>query len=452
MARSNRVPKLTHHKGSGQSVVRFDGKDHYCGPWDTKNNAPSASAQSRYHRLMAEWIAADRNARPATGTGCVTVAEICEGYLRHALGYYVKNGHLTPEYDHVRTTIKMVVQLYGELLADHFDPLALKACRQQMVERCLARTTINQHVSRIKRIFAWAGENGLADPLVYHRLHVVKGLRRGRGGREPRKRQPVSRDLVDAVRPYVSRQIWAMIELQWHSGMRPGSAVIMRTADLDTSGPIWYYRPTDHKTAYLDRELVIALGPQAQAVLKSWIRTRTEEYLFQPVEAIAEKNEVLRKERITPLWPSSINRPHARRPKKAPGEHYTVASYRRSITEACTVAAEKIWQEEHGADSQLSETFREFLRGQPSWNMQQDWLKEHGRQTRYDLKFIAFRKRMTWTPHRLRHSFATRAGEIFGHGQLDKIAAALGHANVDVTMLYAHINRKKAAEVARRIG
>jgi hypothetical protein len=79
MAHKNRIPSLTQHKASGQSVVRLDGKDHYCGPWDTRTNAPSTSAQSRYHRLIAEWIASDRNTRVATDVGPVTIAEICEG-------------------------------------------------------------------------------------------------------------------------------------------------------------------------------------------------------------------------------------------------------------------------------------------------------------------------------------------------------------------------------------
>jgi len=56
-----------------------------------------------------------------------------------------------------------------------------------------------------------------------------------------------------------------------------------------------------------------------------------------------------------------------------------------------------------------------------------------------------------WTPHQLRHAFATRAGDAFG-GQLDTIAAALGHKHIDATAIYAHLNRNKAAEVALAIG
>ncbi|GJM20467.1 MAG: hypothetical protein DHS20C15_03820 [Planctomycetota bacterium] len=30
-ANKTRVPRLCHHKATGQAVVRLDGKDHYCG-------------------------------------------------------------------------------------------------------------------------------------------------------------------------------------------------------------------------------------------------------------------------------------------------------------------------------------------------------------------------------------------------------------------------------------
>ncbi len=31
--------------------------------------------------------------------------------------------------------------------------------------------------------------------------------------------------------------------VQLLTGMRPGEAVVMRGLDLDTSGPVWFYRP-----------------------------------------------------------------------------------------------------------------------------------------------------------------------------------------------------------------
>ena len=38
---------------------------------------------------------------------------------------------------------------------------------------------------------------------------------------------------VDAVKPFVSRQVWAMIELQRLTGMRAGEVCIMRGCDIN---------------------------------------------------------------------------------------------------------------------------------------------------------------------------------------------------------------------------
>ena len=42
----------------------------------------------------------------------------------------------------------------------------------------------------------------------------------------------------------------AMIQLQRLTGMRPGEVVIMRTADIDTTGSVWHYLPASHKTEH----------------------------------------------------------------------------------------------------------------------------------------------------------------------------------------------------------
>jgi integrase len=90
---------------------------------------------------------------------------------------------------------------------------------------------------------------------------------------------------VDAVLPFVSMQVRAMIELQLFSGARPGEVCAMRTCDLDTSGRVWIYRPGFHKTEHLGRRREIYLGPRAQEVLNPWLRLDTQAYLFQPIEA-----------------------------------------------------------------------------------------------------------------------------------------------------------------------
>jgi integrase len=48
-----------------------------------------------------------------------------------------------------------------------------------------------------------------------------------------------------------------MVQFQFHSGMRAGELVIMRTCDIDTTGKVWLYRPTHHKTAHRGQTRVI---------------------------------------------------------------------------------------------------------------------------------------------------------------------------------------------------
>ena len=67
----------------------------------------------------------------------------------------------------------------------------------------------------------------MIPPSVHHGLKAVSGLRRGRADvRESEPVRPVPDAFVDAIRPHVSRQVWAMVELQRLSGMRPGEVCI----------------------------------------------------------------------------------------------------------------------------------------------------------------------------------------------------------------------------------
>jgi hypothetical protein len=103
-----------------------------------------------------------------------------------------------------------------------------------MVDSGLCRNEVNRRVRLITRAFKWAAGEELIPASVHHGLKAVDGLRRGRCGvRESEPVTPVPDVFVDAVRPHVSRQVWAMIQLERLSGMRPGEACIMRTIDVE---------------------------------------------------------------------------------------------------------------------------------------------------------------------------------------------------------------------------
>jgi integrase len=331
-------------------------------------------------------------------------------------------------------------ELYGHTVAREFGPLALKTVRQAMIDANLSRNEVNKRVKHIVRCFKWAVENELVPASVHHGLKAVSGLRRGRTeARELPPVRPVPDAYVDAIRPHVAPQIWAMIELQRFTAMRPGEVVLMRTADLDVSGRVWVYVPERHKTEHQGRERQIYLGPQAQAVLRPWLRTNLAEYLFSPGEVLEAYYVQRRSERKTPRTPSSRARKRVKRRERAPQDHYTTQSYGRAIAVGCKRAFPHPKEEEFTSRIEAApKEDRRKLRGElKAWRKEhkdelRQWHREHG-----------------WHPHRLRHNAATRLRKQYG---LDIARVILGHASPVVTEVYAEVDHEKAIRVMGEIG
>jgi integrase len=399
------VPALSHHKATGQGVVRLNGRDVYCGRFGT------ADCQANYHRTIAEWLANGRimpgpSDDNASGPEDLTINELALAYLQFADGYYRKNGEPTSEIRDIRLSIRPLRELFGTLSVRDFGPLQLKAARQVMIDSGLCRNEVNKRTRRLVRLFGWGVEEAMVPPQVHWGLKAVKGLKRGRSGvRESEPVKPVPDAFIDAVRPYVSRQVWAMVQLQRFSGMRPGEVVSIRTIDVDTSGRVWVYTPESHKTEHHGRERRIYLGPAAQEILRPWLRAELAAHLFQPREAEAERWARQRENRKTRVQPSQQNR-RSRRPRRTPGERYTTGAYG------------------HALSYGIARANREAERvGNPPIPR--------------------------WHPNQLRHNAATRLRRAFG---VDTTRAVLGHSTPVVTEVYAELDGAKAAEAMERVG
>ena len=188
--------------------------------------------------------------------------------------YYVKNGKPTTEPASIRRAIRPLRKLYGHTSARDFGPLALKAVRQAMIDSGLCRNEVNKRVGQIVRAFKWAVGEEMVPPSVHHGLQAVSGLRRGRADvRESDPVKPVPEAFVEAIRPHVSRQVWAMVELQRLTGMRPGEVCLMRSRATSTrragSGST---RPPSHKTEHHGRERRSTSGPRPRTILRPWLR------------------------------------------------------------------------------------------------------------------------------------------------------------------------------------
>ena len=386
------TPKYRKHRATGQAVVTIGGKDQYLGPHRSK------ASLLEYERVISEWLANGRQAS-ANEEGLLTVSEVLARYWKYARQHYRgKDGKPTSSVQEVKQTLRPLRRLYGHTLARDFGPLAVKAIRQVMIEEGLCRETINKRVGTIKRVFRWAVSEELVPPELHHGLSAVAGLQMGRtDAPESDAVEPISEADVQATLPHLPGIVVDMVRFQRLTGCRPGDVCIIRPCDVDRSNDVWEYRPKSHKTAYRGKERIIYVGLKAQDVLRPYLLREAEAYCFSPAESVKELRERKHARRRTPL--SCGNRPgtnRTRNPKRAPGNRYDTDSYRRAIHRACKRAeVEK------------------------------------------------------WSPNRLRHSAATEIRKKFG---LEATQTVLGHAQADVTQIYAERDAELARDVMRKIG
>ena len=209
---------------------------------------------------------------------------------------------------------------------------------------------------------------------------------------EGKKVKPVPISYIEAIQPYVSSQVWAMIQLQLLTGARPGEIVLIKIEDIDRSDEVWIFRPEKHKKDYLDIERDIYMGEKAQAIAARFMFGREpDEYLFSPREANQEA-----KSRDAQSSRRNDQKPNPKKTTRVTGNKYTVDSYRRAINRACEKAGVK-----------------------------------------------------QWSPNQLRHNAATSIRKEYG---IEAAQVILGHATADITQVYAERDKEKAITIAKKLG
>jgi integrase len=388
MTTKKRIPSYRKHKATGQAVVSIHGKDFYLGKHNT------ATSRKEYDRLIAEYLV---SGRLPSDDGC-TVVELINAFWKHAKAYYRKDGQPTSEISGYKCVLRHVRQLYGTTPVAEFGPLRLKAVRQKLIEEGWKRTTINSTIGKVRRMFRWGVEQEIVPPSVFHGLQAIVGLRKGRSEAiEPAPVLPVEDTQVALAMPQMPPTVADMVRVQRLTGMRPGEVVAMTPGEIDRAGEVWIYKPESHKTEHHERERVIPIGPKTQAILTAYLFDREpEEPLFSPNESERLRSIERRRQRKTPVQPSQRNRKQKNRQRK-PGREYTTTTYARAVRRACEDAE----------------------------------LKKH------------------WTPNQLRHTRATEIRREFG---LEAAQVTLGHAQANVTQVYAERDMQKALEVAKASG
>ena len=388
---NNRIPKYRKHRPSGRAVVTLGGKTFYLGPHGTE------ASRNEYDRLIAEWVVSGRQLPVAAGDRLrLTVSEVIGRYWQFADGYYQKEGKPTSSIYSIKDALRPVLRLYGQRPAREFGPLALKACRQVMIDDGLCRRTINKQVGAIRRWFRWAVAEELVPSDVLVRLLAVSGLLQGRTTAPDHPAvDPISEADIQATLPYLSEVVGDMVRFQRATGCRPAECCIIRPGDVDRSGEVWEYRPRRHKTQHHGKTRVIFIGPKGQAVLLPYLLRDADAYCFSPIDAEKKRRAEQHAQRKTPAgYGNGTNR--RSNPKRELGACYTSCSYRSAVHRAADKAGIE-----------------------------------------------------RWGPNRLRHSAGTEVRVKFG---LEAAQVTLGHAKADITQIYAERDFELARTVAKAIG
>ena len=426
------TPKLCRHKGTSQGYVTLNGTEHYLGTWPADNRRAPVAVRAAYDDLLARWLAGGRRLPEAVPPPHQpTVNEVIVAFVKWSQNHYaLRERGDSAEVEGIKSACGVLSELFGRLSVVSFGPKALKRVRERMIELDWARTYINKQVNRLKRMLRWAVAEEMVPPGVMQAVSAVSAVREGDPNiRETEPIKPVPDAHIEAVLPFVSEPVRAMIEVQRLSGARPGEVVTLRGCDLDRTGPVWIFSPRKHKTRHHGHTREIYIGPQAQAVLAPWLAqtANPDKYLFSPTEAENERNARRSLERKTPRYPSHMRRNAAKRkarPKRPKRERYDTDSYRRAIEYACGRADEK----------SRTEALAALRTEQP--NAPAESLESR--------IFVPI-----WSPGRLRHNAGTMIRHEYG---IELARIILGHRTMNTTEIYAEANRAQALKAVMQLG
>ncbi len=338
-------PRLRTHKGTGQAFCE----------WVTKGKrqiryfgkAGAKEATDAYTRFTVEWATGMAQARPVAPGETVYLCDLVEAWVAYCenghdgQGGYKKHGKKTSEYHLQRSATSYAVALYGELPVDEFGPDQLRAVRKSIIDRGLARRTVNGYQTRIVQMFGWGVGKRLAHADVWAELKQVELLERGKTAApdRPRRRSaPWSR--VTAVFEHLhknpgKRQVLeTLIRAHWFIGCRPQDITGLTPADLDRhEDSLWLWTVDKHKNEHRDQPLTYWIGPKVQAVLAPLLAGCPAD---RPVFG----------------WPSKRNG----HPRKA----VTRVEYGRFVKRACKLAGVDPWTPHQIRKARATEVMRRY--------------------------------------------------------------------------------------------
>ena len=263
------------HAARNLARTTINGKRVYLGEYG------SPESKAAFNRILADWESAhaERSVAPVT----LTVSRLAVLFLKHAEKEYVRDGMPTGETANFRHALKQLTSMFHGVRVIDFGPKKLKQIQATMVANGYAQQTINFTIRRIRQVFDWGVSEEIVPGRIAQDLRTVAGLSAGRTkAAAPKPKGPAPIAGIAAIKPFVTRPVWGMIEFMLLSGCRPSEAIALKWTEIDNSGDVWFYRPGHHKTAHRGKNRHIAIGPKCQQVLNGLREMSRSDFVFDP--------------------------------------------------------------------------------------------------------------------------------------------------------------------------
>lgn len=309
MARRNPVPVYCHHKGTKQAYLTIRAKGEkprilYLGLFGSpqsidKYRSVVSALPGVTPAMVVTAVAAVRERlrqprpddHPPPKANHVTVLALYQQFSVWAVSYYrYPDGRPTEELRSFATAATAFCRQWGSELTESITRRHLLSYREKLVERGLARKTINGMVWRVQRVFRWGAEDdrGLVPDAIAAAVSLVRPLKPFRSA--ARETSPIQSVPLETVLAVVDANrtrnpvLVAILELLLLTGCRPGEVRTLRKSEVvAVEGGSWVIdKGRWHKTAWRGEKRVVPLTKEAVTVLQPFLAAaRDDGYLFR---------------------------------------------------------------------------------------------------------------------------------------------------------------------------
>lgn len=273
-----RIPKYRKHSLRNFGFVEFKGKRiSFPGVYNSQESIAA------YKAFLAQNLGVVALGKPAAKPGC-SLTQLVRDYLLHLRSQTNEDqDKLRGTYSNAKIALKRFIAHAGTIAAASVGPRLLKDWQAAMAVSGLARSYVNCNVSHVKSAYRWATSEEIVAAEVWHALESVKALGKGKSqAKEAKKRQPVAWDTIEPLLPHLTPPVRAMVLLQHYTGARSGSVVRACPNQFERDGDFLLWRP-EHKTeGSKEEDLVLPLGPLAQAAIAEFLNGPPDEPIFSP--------------------------------------------------------------------------------------------------------------------------------------------------------------------------